>query len=236
MKMKSSKIPKKNYAKKNYDLLEKTVGHGFSNPHYLTWALSHPSAKPKNKQFERLEFLGDRVLGLCMATLLLEVFTTENEGSLAKRQAVLVSKESCQTIANLIRLDDFLDSICDDGAHVNRISILADGVEALLGAIYLDAGLAPCLQFVREFWTPLLHESKEPPKDAKSSLQEWLQKRGKSLPIYTLMENTGPAHQPHIVCEVVMDGYPSFQGIGGSRRQAEQEAAQTALAYLKKIK
>lgn len=213
--------------------LEATIGYTFKVPALLEKALSHPSAAPRNKDFERFEFLGDRVLGLAMATALLELFPNEPEGHLAKRQAVLVSRESCQTIAGLIQLEAHIKAVCDLGVHAsNMMAILADAVEALLGALYLDGGIEPCHAFVRRFWANLFHNSKEPPRDAKSTLQEWLQKRGKPTPIYTPTGMTGPAHNPIFECEVQLDGFPVFKGTGRNRRMAEQEAAKAAMMWI----
>lgn len=213
--------------------LEATIGYIFKNPVLLEKALSHPSATPRNKDFERFEFLGDRVLGLAMAAVLLELFPTEPEGHLAKRQAVLVSRESCQTIAGLIQLETHIKAVCDSGVHAsNMMAILADAVEALLGALYLDGGIEPCHTFIRRFWVGLFHNSKEPPKDAKSALQEWLQKRGKGTPVYMPTDMTGPAHNPTFECEVQLDGLPAFKGTGRNRRMAEQEAAKAVLMWI----
>ena len=213
--------------------LETLIGYTFKTPALLEKALSHPSAVPRNKDFERFEFLGDRVLGLTMAAVLLELFPTEPEGHLAKRQAVLVSRESCQTVAGLIQLEPHIKAVCDSGAHEsNMMAILADAVESLLGAIYLDNGLDACHTFVRRFWADLFHNSKEPPKDAKSTLQEWLQKRGKPTPVYTPTDMTGPAHNPTFECEVQLDGLPLFKGTGRNRRTAEQDAAKAAMIWI----
>ena len=216
--------------------LETTIGYTFKSPALLEKALSHPSAAPRNKDFERFEFLGDRVLGLTMAAVLLELFPTEPEGHLAKRQAVLVSRESCQTVAGLIQLETHINAVCDLGVHEsNMMAILADAVEALLGAMYLDDGITPCHTFVRRFWADLFHDSKEPPKDAKSTLQEWLQKRGKPTPIYTPTDVTGPAHNPTFECEVQLEGLPLFKGTGRNRRMAEQDAAKAAMAWINSV-
>jgi ribonuclease-3 len=213
--------------------LETIIGYTFKTPTLLEKALSHPSATPRNKDFERFEFLGDRVLGLTMAATLLELFPTEPEGHLAKRQAVLVSRESCQTVAGLIQLETHIKAVCDSGVHEsNMMAILADAVEALLGAMYLDGGLDVCNTFIRRFWADLFHNSKEPPKDAKSTLQEWLQKRGKPTPVYTPTDVTGPAHNPTFECEVQLDGLPLFKGTGRNRRMAEQDAAKAAMVWI----
>ena len=114
------------------------------------------------------------------------------------------------------------------------MAILADAVEALLGAMYLDGGLSPCETFVQCHWSDVSHREKVPPKDAKSALQEWSQKRGKPVPVYRLISADGPSHQPTLTYSVAIYGLPIFKGEGGSRRIAEQVAAKTALAYIEK--
>ncbi len=213
--------------------LQNIIHYAFKTPVLLEKALAHPSAMPRNKDFERFEFLGDRVLGLCVANLLLKAFPEEPEGHLAKRQAYLVSKEVCQIVAKQIQLEDYIHVIYDKGAHAsNMMAILADAVEALLGAMYLDGGLAACEGFVQRHWSDVSHREKTPPKDAKSALQEWAQKRGKSVPVYTLVNADGPSHQPMLIYSVAVDGLPIFKGEGGNRRTAEQIAAKAALSYI----
>ncbi|MDP3372024.1 MAG: ribonuclease III [Candidatus Paracaedibacteraceae bacterium] len=213
---------------------EAVINYTFNDKKLMQKALAHPSAKPGNKEFERFEFLGDRVLGLSMAAILLELFRDEPEGHLAKRQAVLVSKESCQTVAQLLGLESYVLAICDQGVlQSNLMAILADAVEALLGAMYLDGGFEPCYAFVKHFWKDLFQTSKEPPKDAKSTLQEWMQKRGYAPPIYAAIGVTGPAHDPIFECEVQLIKLPSFKGKGRNRRMAEQDAAKAAVDYIK---
>lgn len=217
--------------------LEQTIHYTFKTSSLLEKALAHPSAMPRNKDFERFEFLGDRVLGLCMATLLIQFFPTEPEGHLAKRQAYLVSKDVCQIMAKQIGLEKYVQAICDKGAHEsNLMAILADAVEALLGAMYLDGGLAPCESFVRKQWADLFYSESPPPKDAKSTLQEWSQKRAKPVPIYTLISTEGPSHQPTLVYTVDIEGLPQFKGEGRNRRTAEQAAAKAAMVYIEKQK
>ncbi len=229
-------ISKANAANKT---LERVINYTFVKPALLEKALHHPSAYPRNKEFERFEFLGDRVLGLTMATLLLELFPAEPEGHLAKRQAVLVSRESCQWVSQQLELETYIKAIFDEGVRQSNMrAIAADTIEALLGAMYLDGGLLPCYTFVERHWAELIQGSKEPPKDAKSSLQEWLQKRGKPTPVYVPLGMSGPDHCPTFECEINLpdmpSSLPSFKGVGQNRRMAEQNAAMAAMDWIQK--
>ena len=215
------------------EAFQQTIGHVFRSPQLLQQALIHPSFSSQNKQFERLEFLGDRVLGLAMADVLFQKFPKDTEGSLAKRQAVLVSRVACLQVAKTLKLETLVRTVHDHAAQSNMETVLADAMEALLGALYLDAGFAVCRTFVERFWQDLLMTLQHPPKDAKSALQEWLQKRKRPMPDYHIVLTEGPAHQPRLVCEVRVDGATCFQAEGQSRREAEQKAAQQALDFLR---
>lgn len=216
------------------DRLQKEIGYYFKNPLYLTQALNHPSAHPKNKEFERLEFLGDRVLGICMAKLLLRQFPDENEGKLAKRHAFLVSKDSCLIAAGTLNLEPYINLIVDKEAVSNRPAIVADAMEALCGALFLDAGgIDNCEALIARLWKDLIRSDHDETKDPKSTLQEWLQKNKKAPPRYVLISQEGPAHQPLLVYEIQTDDFPAFQGKGSSRRLAERDAAQKALEFIK---
>lgn len=220
--------------KKRIHSLETKINYEFQNSSHLLNAIEHPSAKPNNKQFERLEFLGDRVLGLSIANLLLKKFPSENEGHLAKRLAYLVSKEACQLVATHLNLEKDLSTICDAGAASNISAIQADAVEAILGAIYLDGGFDACFRVVSILWHDIVQQDHELPKDPKSTLQEWLQKRKINAPQYVLCSSEGPAHQPILIYQVIIEGFPTFQGEGTNRKSAERQAAQNALDYIEK--
>ncbi len=217
--------------------IEGWVDHRFADRGLLAEALTHPSATrrgrnaPRNNQ--RLEFLGDRVLGLVVAHLLIARFPNEDEGPLSKRHAALVRRDTLAAIARGFGLGDALTFARSEEAGNGRIkpSILADALEALIGAIYLDGGLEPVERFIRARWEPHVQAmGRQPPRDAKTALQEWAQGHGLDLPIYTLTETTGPAHAPQFQVQVTLAGFPSMSANAKSKRQAEQAAAKALLA------
>lgn len=200
----------------------------FQNPLLLEQALTHPSCRRRHKvnDFERLEFLGDRILGLIVAELLYRAFPKEPEGSLAKRSAALVNREVCSEVAQEIGLDQHLKVV---GAELgNKSSVMGDAMEALLGALYLDSGLETVQQYVEPLWKKRLHAAPYPLTDYKSQLQEWSQKVHQEIPSYTILSATGPAHSPEFIIEVRVGNYQA-QASGQSRKQAEQEAARKLL-------
>jgi ribonuclease III len=214
--------------------LEAITGWTFRRPALLTQALSHAGAPKKNAQhtYERLEFLGDRVLGVLIAEILLSTFPQEAEGQIARRYAALVRKETLVDIAlsiNLVRYIHLPADIKQDDVPDN---ILADVIEALLGALYLDGGLHVALSFVRQYWTPFIQETAHAPVDAKSALQEWAQQRGLGLPQYTVLKTSGAQHNPTFYIEVSIQTVGTGTGEGLSRKKAEQAAA---LALLEKV-
>jgi ribonuclease-3 len=213
--------------------LEKALGHRFANPRLLSEALAHRSAGgPFPVGYERLEFLGDRVLGLVVADMLLSRYPDEPEGPLARRHAALVRKEALVIVADRLDL----------GAHVqlsrgeeeagsrNSASLKADVCEATIGALYLDGGLEAARRFLLGALTDLMEAEIRPPKDAKTALQEWAQGQGKPLPVYETVETTGPAHDPRFVVAVTVQGIEPTTGTGTSKRKAEQMAAETLLS------
>lgn len=213
--------------------LERTLGYAFKNSHLLRQALTHPSALPSGEgvEFERLEFLGDRVLGLVIATWLFEEFPREKEGDLAKRLAGLVCKETLVTIAQQIDLDQFMVMKRERTVSQKKRleTLLADGCEALIGALYLDGGLEVAHSFVHHYWQDLLKNTQDPPRDPKSMLQEWIQGKGKPHPQYEVLNASGPAHAPHFVVQVQIEGMEPTVGEGSSKRLAEKAAAQNML-------
>ena len=213
--------------------LEETVGYIFKNPVLLQQALTHPSALPSGQgvDFERLEFLGDRVLGLIVAAWLFEEFPHEKEGDLAKRLAGLVCKETLVDVAKCIDLDQYMKMKRERSSSENKRldTLLADGCEALIGALYLDGGLEIPHRFIHQFWNDLLIETEEPPRDSKSILQEWIQGKGKLHPEYEVLSSSGPAHAPRFVVQVCVEGVEPTTGEGSSKRLAEKAAAQNML-------
>lgn len=208
------------------------LDHHFSRPDLLVEALTHPSAKSGQRCFERLEFLGDRVLGLIIADMLLEGFPQEEEGPLAKRFAALARRQTLADIATRLDLGTLihLSKGEEDSGGRSNPSVLADALEALLGALYLDAGLAPAEAFVRRHWTDLMKAFDSPPEDSKTRLQEWAQAAGRPLPAYTTTGEEGPAHDPVFEVEVRVADHPPVKGRGRSKRAAEQAAAGAMLA------
>ena len=181
----------------------------------------------KTASYERLEFLGDRVLGLVVATMLYEQHPDEKEGILARRFTELVREETLADVAHSLSLPDLL--ITNEDELRQNQSILADVCEALLGALYLDQGLKAVQNFILPIWLPLMRQNKKAPKDAKSTLQEWAQKKGYALPQYTVLKKTGPDHAPAFEMMVSIPDVESAIGTGDSKKTAEQQAAQALL-------
>jgi ribonuclease-3 len=213
--------------------LERRIGHRFAAPALLGEALTHSSAvgtaRRARRSNERLEFLGDRVLNLVIADLLMARFPRESEGALSKRHAGLVRRETLAEIGRELELGQWLElgrSEIDGG----NPAILADALEALIGALYRDAGLAAAEAFIRRHWRSRLHEMRTPPRDAKTTLQEWAQARGLGLPTYSVVDAAGPPHAPHFEVMVALAGLPPARAGAGSKRAAEQAAAEQLLS------
>jgi ribonuclease-3 len=213
------------------------LGYSFHEPTLLEQALTHPSLQPGSAgrgPYERLEFLGDRVLGLVVAEMLYNRFPGENEGALARRHAALVRRESLARIAVQINLGPALSlsrSEEETGGR-NNMGTLADACEAVLGAMYADGGLAPVAALINRLWTPLMAEMTAPPKDAKTALQEWAQARARGLPVYSTLSVDGPPHNPDFLIGVEIEGVAKGSGRGPSKRIAEQAAATNLLEQL----
>lgn len=215
------------------------LGHEFARPELLREALTHRSATGRRGGFsnERLEFIGDRVLGLAMAEWLGERFPNEQEGELGRRLAHLVSQPVLAEIAEAIGLGAML-TVAPGEARAGvkrRATVLADALEATIGAIYLDGGLAPASAFIRRAWATAMAALTTPPKDAKTALQEWFQARGEALPKYELVSSAGPSHAPAFVVRVSVTtraGTRTGTGTAGSKRAAEQAAAADLLEQL----
>lgn len=218
--------------------LAEVLGHQFSRPALLTEALTHRSVlsakAAEQNSYERLEFLGDRVLGLIIANLLFAHYPDESEGQLARRFNALVQGETLATVAESIGLGPYLilaPSEEQAGGRANR-SLLADVCEAVIAALYLDGGLPVAEAFIARYWLPLLTAKARPRRDAKTRLQEWAQSRGLPLPIYHTIGREGPAHSPRFAIRVAVEGMGTAEGRGGSKRVAEQHAAGELLARL----
>jgi ribonuclease-3 len=217
--------------------LEAILGHTFQRPTLLKEALTHSSLVHrqgrKQGSNERLEFIGDRVLGLTMAEWLAERFPQEQEGDLGPRLAYLVSQPVLATVAETIGLADALSVGRGEAKSglAKRATVLADALEAALGALYLDGGLDVARTFVRRAWNDAMTGQVRPPKDAKTALQQWALKHGLGLPVYEVAGQSGPPHSPAFTVTVTA-GAVDGVGKGGSKRAAEQLAAEALLARL----
>jgi ribonuclease-3 len=211
--------------------LEARVGHKFSDPALLATAFTHVSAlKParnRTESYQRLEFLGDHVLGLVVSDMLYRAFPNADEGELSKRLADLVRKESCADVARSLGLVDDI-KLGQVGASASarlRKTVLGDICEALIGAIFLDGGYAAAAQFVERNWTERMHKPRRPLRDPKTVLQEWAQSKGMPTPVYREIERTGPHHDPQFRVAVELPGLAAAEGVGGNKRAAEKVAA-----------
>lgn len=211
------------------------IGYEFSRPDLLRRALTHPSissaSRPDN---QRLEFLGDRVLGLVMAEALLHADKGASEGQLAPRFNALVRKEACADIARDVDLGDVLklgrSEMLSGGRR--KEALLADAMEAVIAAVYLDAGFDAARDMVLRLWGARIATVKDDARDAKTALQEWAQARGQTPPAYTERDRSGPPHAPVFTIEVQLSDGAMAQASAGSKRQAEQKAAQLLLDRL----
>jgi ribonuclease-3 len=217
--------------------LEAILGHEFSRPALLKEALTHSSVVHrqgrKQGSNERLEFIGDRVLGLAMAEWLAERFPQEQEGELGPRLAYLVSQPVLAKVAETIGLANALSVGRGEAKSglAKRATVLADALEAALGALYLDGGLGVARAFVRRAWDDAMVGQVDPPKDAKTALQHWALARGLGLPAYEVTGRSGPEHAPKFTVSVFV-GDTNGIGTAGNKRAAEQRAAEALLSRL----
>jgi ribonuclease-3 len=218
-------------AKPAHAEIEARIGHSFTDPNLLITAFTHVSAlKPQRKRadsYQRLEFLGDHVLGLIVSDMLYRAFPNADEGELSKRLAELVRKESCADVARSLGLaDDIkLGAVGASAGARLRKSVLGDVCEAVIGAVYLDGGYAAAADFVMRNWTERMHKPRRPLRDPKTVLQEWAQGKGLPTPVYREVERTGPHHDPQFRVAVDLPGLAPAEGIGSSKRAAEKVAA-----------
>jgi ribonuclease III len=215
--------------------VEKSIGFGFKDRTLLTTALTHSSARVASQprsDYERLEFLGDRVLGLAIAEMVSNAFPDASEGDLARKFNRLVRGGTCALVATRIGLGSELVLSDSEAVHGGRLkeTILADAMEAVLGAIFVEAGFDAARTVVRRLWSPLLEQLPEVAVDPKSALQEWAQAKGLPLPEYKEKARKGPDHAPKFISQVRVTGFEPAQGEGSSKRAAEQVAA---TAFLK---
>ncbi len=215
--------------------LEKQLGYRFKNESLLECALTHASVrggKPVRADNERLEFVGDRVLGLAIAGFLNESFPHAKEGELARRYNSLVRGETCARIGRALEIGPrlILSEAESQSGGRDKDTILADAMEAILGAIFIEAGFDAARGCVLKLWQPLLHEQRpQVAADAKTALQEWAQGRGLALPHYSVVSREGPDHAPMFTAEVRVRPLEPARGEGTSKRLAEQAAAASLL-------
>jgi ribonuclease III len=243
---------KRSRAKAATAAIEARIGYKFADSTLLATAFTHVSAlkaaRKRSESYQRLEFLGDHVLGLVVSDMLYRAFPNADEGELSKRLADLVRKESCADVAKSLGLADDIKlgavgpgadvakqlGLTDDiklgavgalaGARLRK-SVLGDICEALIGAIYLDGGHAAAAEFVTRNWTERMNKPRRPLRDPKTVLQEWAQGKGLPTPVYREVERSGPHHDPQFRVAVDLPGLEPAEGVGGSKRAAEKVAA-----------
>jgi ribonuclease-3 len=209
------------------------LGHDFRDPALLVEAVTHASmSAPTRPDNQRLEFLGDRVLGLVMAEALLSADSSAAEGALAPRFNALVRKETCADVAREVGLGDVLrlgrSEMMSGGRR--KEALLADALEAVIAAVYLDGGFAPARALVLRLWAGRIASVQEDARDAKTALQEWAQARGQTPPAYVELGREGPDHAPLFTIEARLADGNSARAKAASKRQAEQAAAKALLA------
>ena len=220
------------------EALESRIGYHFRDKELLSLALTHVSAvgssRSRAKSYQRLEFLGDRVLGLAIAALLYARFPSADEGDLSKRLTELVRRESCAALAEAWSLGEYIrlgPSETQSGGRQNP-AILGDVAEALIGAVFLDGGFEAASALVTVAVGDRLRSAHRPQPDPKTALQEWAQGRGLPPPSYAILSRDGPDHSPLFRMSVAVDGHDPAEAVGRSKRAAEQAAAEAMLQAL----
>ena len=216
----------------NYQSLEKKIDLKFKNKDLLIQALTHKSFNP-NENNEKIEFLGDRVLGLVIAKKLLEIYPGEKEGILDKKFASLVNKKTCIKIARKLNLKKYL-YLGTSQKNIERSAdkIVSDSLEAIVGAIYLDGGIKSSEKFILNLWESFIVNSVITLIDSKTKLQEYSLKKFKKLPKYTFFKKTGPQHKPIFKTEVEIPESKKIIGEGASKKKAQQNAADKLIKML----
>lgn len=217
---------------------EQRLGYEFSNLSLLVEALTHSSiASDFRKDNQRLEFLGDRVLGLVMAEALLEIDQTAPEGTLAPRFNALVRKETCAEVARQIELGGVLkigrSEMLSGGRR--KDALLGDGMEAVIAAIYKDGGFEIAKTIIIKLWGDRIKNVKVDARDPKTMLQEWAQARGQNPPNYEVISRSGPDHAPDFLVKVILASGETSEAMAGSKRQAEQMAAKALLQKIGEV-
>jgi ribonuclease III len=216
--------------------LEERIGHRFGDRSLIERALTHVSAVATKgarvDSYQRLEFLGDRVLGLAISDMLYAAFPKAAEGELSQRLAELVRKETCADVASEWGVGEHLRLGGGEAqtGGAKKVAILGDVCESVIGAVYLDAGFHAARDLVQRTWSERMMKPRRPLRDPKTALQEWAQARGLDTPIYREAGRSGPAHAPKFVIEVEVAGFAPTQAEGASKRLAEQAAARAFMA------
>jgi ribonuclease-3 len=214
------------------DFVHRELGYEPNDLSLFETALTHSSTKGSN--YERLEFLGDRVIGLLIARWLYERFPAEPEGKLSRRFNSLVARETCAEVGRELGLPALIrlgKQAREDGANRSD-NVVGDVVEALAGALFVEGGLEPAEKFVRRYWTPLIEEQRKAPKHPKSALQELAAAKGLSNPDYEVTSRSGAHHMPHFTVQVSIDQLGQAEGEGASKQEAETAAAAALLEIL----
>ena len=219
----------------DYQVLEKKIKINFRNKELLVKSLTHKSFNKENNN-EKIEFLGDRVLGLVMAKKLLEIYPNEKEGILDKKFAALVNKKTCLKIAKDLNLQKYILTFnIKNKKIIMEDKVLSDSCEALIGSIYLDKGFNVAEKTILDLWSNQIKDSIITQIDAKTKLQEYSLKKFKKLPIYKVISNTGPRHKPLFKVSVKLFNTKYYIAEGKSKKDAEQNAAVICLQDIKKL-
>lgn len=224
---------------KKINLLEEIISYNFKDKQLLKSALIHPSYVSENKKklirqisdFERLEFLGDRVLGLAISSIIFKKFNKNNEGDLSKKLSYLVQKNFLHKISTKLKLEKFLKFSSKNNDKMN-MSILADSVESLIGALYLDGGFKNAKKFIQSTWGPYFDIEEKNMQDPKTKLQELSQQKIKKLPDYKLIKKEGPSHSPIFTISLKVLNLKKIITSGSTIREAEKNAASIALKHI----
>ncbi len=212
--------------------LQKKINIKFKNLNYLKKSITHKSYDPLNN-YEKFEFLGDRILGFVISKKLIELYPNEKEGVLDKKLASLVNKNQCLEVAKIIGLEKFILVGNKNAKAKVENKIIADSIEALIGAIYYDKGFEVSEKFILNMWKNFINLSEETIIDSKTKLQEYSLKKFKSLPIYKLVSSSGPKHKPKFTISVRLKDTKLYEGSGDSKKKAEQNAAKKLLDNIK---
>jgi len=212
--------------------LQKKINIKFKNLNYLKKSITHKSYDQSNN-YEKLEFLGDRILGFIISKKLIDLYPDQKEGVLDKKLASLVNKNKCLEVAKIIGLEKFILVGNKNSKSKVENKILADSIEALIGAIYYDKGFDIAEKFILNNWKNFINLSKEIIIDSKTELQEYSLKKFKSLPIYKLVSSSGPRHKPKFIISVKLKDTKMYDGQGESKKKAEQNAARKLLDNIK---